>query len=174
MTLHKYLDTCPDDATMVEKARAVATRAHAGQKRWNGDPYITHPTRVAGSFYGLSEVEDERVVALLHDVVEDTEITLDQLREFGFTEKQVEAIDSVTKRDKESYLDFVLRAKANSIGRRVKIADIKDNMSNLHEVFKDHPVREQRLRREKYKLALWVLNHPKEIEPPCMEGCHLT
>ena len=158
MTLNKYLDApLAADATMIEKACAVAEQAHAGQKRWNGDSYITHPTRVAESFCGLSmaEVEDERVVAFLHDVVEDTGITLEQLREFGFSEEQVEAIDSVTKREGQSYLDFVLRAKANPIGCRVKIADIKDNLNDLN----GRRTGKNKNNREKYQLALWILEN---------------
>ncbi len=169
--LNKFLpDKLDINASLVDRARAVAIHAHRGQTRWNGDEYITHPIRVAqrlrSRLHGGSENDDEQVVAYLHDVVEDTEITLEQLREFGFTEEQVEAVDSVTERKGESYLDFVLRAKANPIGNRVKMADIEDNSTDLFgDTFQD--------RREKYQMALWILRHQSYSTPPCAEGCHL-
>ena len=125
------------------RARLVALRAHIKQRRRNGDEYITHPIRVADAFKDPTE----RAVAYLHDVVEDTEFTLDDLRNFGFSEEAVLAIDSVTRRDEESYLDFVLRSKENKIGRKVKMADIEDNLEGA-----------TKHTREKYLLALWILN----------------
>lgn len=166
MTLNEYLDApLAPGASVIEKARRVAEQAHRGQTRRNGDPYITHPVRIAQSFRGMSigEVEDEQVVSYLHDVVEDTEITLGQLEEFGFSGEQVEAVDSVTKREGESYLDFVLRAKANPVGRQVKEADIKDNLSdNLRagDPLLDKALKGGKHLREKYELALWILNAP--------------
>lgn len=146
--VNKFLEfkTLSIDDSLSDRAMWIADQAHRGQFRRDGNPYVSHPNRVAKS---LSR-DDEVVVAYLHDVVEDTDVTLDQLRKFGFTEVQIEAIDSVTKRGGESYLDFVLRAKENPIGRRVKIADIKDNSSDLNDPSKKHL-------REKYQLALWIL-----------------
>ena len=171
MTLNEYLGMSCADGTMAEKACAVAEQAHFGQKRWNGDPYVTHPIRVAESFFRegllMAEVEDERVVAYLHDVVEDTDVTLDQLREFGFTETQVVAVDSVTKCEGESYLDFVLRAKKNPIGCRVKVADIRDNMSDLPDPPPRRQLRKHHQRAEKYRLALWILEHGSETFGQC-------
>lgn len=155
-TLNNFLREVQLDinVTVTERAHHVAVQAHLGQTRWNGDAYVTHPLRIAAVFRIYSDT-DAAVVAYLHDVVEDSDITLEQLRKFGFSEKQVTAIDSVTEREGESYLDFVLRAKENFIGRKVKIADIKDNLRDLDE-------RKNKSLREKYLLALWVLRHYEE------------
>lgn len=155
--INKYLEDAIQldaDSSMIERARHVAVQAHIEQTRWNGDAYVTHPMRVATSLLRPTTIspDDEQVVAYLHDVVEDTELTLKDLRSFGFSETQLMAIDSVTERKGESYLDFILRAKENKIGRAVKIADIQDNLRDLvGEVNKS--------RKEKYILAVWVLQH---------------
>lgn len=111
---------------MLLQAATVATRAHDGHKRKDGTPYIAHPIRVA------IRCDDklQKIVALLHDVVEDTDVSLEDLRTLGFTQEVIDAVDSVTKRPGEKYADFILRAKANLIGRPVKIADIEDNLED--------------------------------------------
>lgn len=150
--LDEYLRTQFDPAaSLVETARQVAVLAHINQTQWNGDAYISHPIRVAISLRPDSS-DDEQVVAFLHDVVEDTRVTSTLLKCIGFTDSQLAAIDSVTKRKGESYLDFILRSKANPIGCVVKIADINDNLRDLDgKRNKNH--------REKYQLALWILQH---------------
>ena len=107
----------------LEHAIALAAKAHEGQVDKAGAPYVLHPLRV---MLRLSTTE-ERVTAVLHDVVEDCGWTLDRLREEGFSEVVIEAVDSVTRRPDESYETFILRAAANPIGRRVKLADLCDN-----------------------------------------------
>ena len=107
----------------LERAVAIAAQAHAGQTDKAGEPYILHPLRLM-----LSMVSDlERIVAVLHDVVEDSDIKLDQLRAEGFSEKAVAAIDALTKRDGESRMDAAARAKANAVALRVKLSDNADN-----------------------------------------------
>jgi hypothetical protein len=109
----------------LEKAIAIAVEAHAGQADKAGQPYILHPLRVmmrCGS-------DDAKTVAVLHDVVEDTGMTLDALRQAGFSDAIVEAVDGMTKRQDESYEDFVRRAGSNPLSREVKIADISDNLN---------------------------------------------
>ena len=107
----------------LERAIEIAASAHAGQVDKAGNPYILHPLRVMLS---LASIE-ERIAGVLHDVVEDTRITLDDLRSEGFSEAVLAALESVTKRDGEDYATFVLRAAADPIGRRVKLADLADN-----------------------------------------------
>lgn len=116
-------------------AAQVAARAHLHQKRKDGTPYIAHPVRVALRVAEIADREGvlglgSQTVSLLHDVVEDTDVTFDELRELGFDQIVLDALDSVTKRPGETYADFVLRAKDNSIGRVVKLADIADNMED--------------------------------------------
>jgi (p)ppGpp synthase/HD superfamily hydrolase len=108
----------------LERAIAIAAEGHAGMTDKGGAPYILHPIRM---MLDLSST-DERIVAVLHDVCEDCPgWTLDRIRDEGFPEHIIAAIDSVTKREDENYEDFALRAAANPIGRQVKLADLADN-----------------------------------------------
>jgi (p)ppGpp synthase/HD superfamily hydrolase len=110
--------------SLLERAILLAVQAHRGQVDRSGAPYILHPLRVMLRV----ETENERIAAVLHDVVEDTEWTLDGLRAEGFPEEVVQAVDCLTRREEESYDDRVARAAANPIARRVKLADLEDNM----------------------------------------------
>ncbi|WP_395837085.1 GTP pyrophosphokinase [Cystobacter fuscus] len=108
---------------LLERAISIAEQQHAGQTDKAGRPYIEHPKRVMQAM----ENDAERIVAILHDVIEDTDLTLDQLAAEGFPGHLLEALDSVTRRDGETYEAFIARAAANAIGRRVKYADLRDN-----------------------------------------------
>ncbi len=108
----------------IEEAIRIAVEAHRGQKDRAGAPYVLHPLRMMFRM----QTEAERMAAVLHDVVEDTPWTLDDLRGRGFPDEVVEAVDHLTKREGESYEDFVRRAGAHPVARRVKIADLEDNM----------------------------------------------
>jgi (p)ppGpp synthase/HD superfamily hydrolase len=77
------------------------------------------------------ESELDRTVAVLHDVVEDTTVTLDELRREGFSDEVVSAVEHMTHREGESYEDFIERAKSHPVARRVKLADLEDNMNLL-------------------------------------------
>ncbi len=108
----------------LEDAIALAVQAHRGQVDRVDQPYILHPLRV------MFRLEDEldRIVAVLHDVIEDTDLTLDNLRQQGYSEEILAALDGVTRREGESYEDFVERSRAHPVSRRVKLADLADNM----------------------------------------------
>lgn len=107
----------------LERAIAIAAKAHEGQLDKAGAPYILHPLKM---MLNLS-TNEERITAVLHDVVEDCGITLENLRSEGFSENIIKAIDAVTRRADESYEEFVLRASLNPIGRQVKLADLQNN-----------------------------------------------
>ena len=109
----------------VEDAVAIAAQAHRGQKDKAGAPYLLHPLRLMMRM----ETEAAMMAAVLHDVVEDTEWTLERLREAGFSAEVLEAVDCLTRRGGESYEEFVERVRANPTARRVKIADLEDNMN---------------------------------------------
>lgn len=114
-----------DPKPTVADADALAERAHRGQIDKAGRPYIEHPRTVAKL---LAEHGDHAVMAgLLHDVVEDTAITLDDLRAAGYPPEVVNAVDSVTRRPGETYLDLIRRATADPLGRLVKLADNTTN-----------------------------------------------
>jgi len=107
----------------IEKALRIAAEAHEGQKDKSGLPYILHPLRVMMSVDG----EEARIVGVLHDVIEDTRVTADDLRREGFGEAVVAAVLCVTHRKDEPYADYVVRCKGNEVARRVKLADLADN-----------------------------------------------
>jgi len=131
----------------LERAIAIAATAHAGQVDKGGAPYILHPLKV---MLRMSSLE-ERIVAVLHDVVEDCGISLEDLRKEGFSEAVLSAIESVTKVPGESYEDFVERAAQNPIGRVVKLADLEEN-SDLSRIVS--PSWEDLERIEKYRRAI--------------------
>ncbi|NYH12590.1 HD domain-containing protein [Pseudomonas moraviensis] len=131
----------------LERAIAIAATAHAGQVDKGGAPYILHPLKV---MLRMSSLE-ERIVAVLHDVVEDCGISLEDLRKEGFSEAVLSAIESVTKVPGESYEDFVERAAQNPIGRVVKLADLEEN-SDLSRIAS--PSWEDLERIEKYRRAI--------------------
>jgi (p)ppGpp synthase/HD superfamily hydrolase len=108
----------------LEDAISLAVEAHRGHRDKAGQPYILHPLRVMFRLEG----ETERIVGVLHDVVEDSHYTLDDLRQMGYSEKIVEAIDHLSRREDESYEEFVKRTALHSLARLVKLADLEDNM----------------------------------------------
>ena len=126
-----------------ENALILATKYHKGQKRWGGEPYITHPIAVAGKF----KSEDIKIVAILHDMIEDTEMTISRLYVLGYPQKIVYPISLLTHKKPQSYLNYILKIKTNIIARNVKIEDIKHNLSDL----KDGSMK------DKYQLALHIL-----------------
>jgi (p)ppGpp synthase/HD superfamily hydrolase len=134
----------------IEQALQIAAKAHEGQKDKDGKPYILHPLRVMAAVEG----EEAKVVAVLHDVVEDTAVTLDDLRAAGFSETILTAVQCVTHRQEEPYADYVVRCKANDIARRVKLADLEDN-SRLDRVL----LRPQRLQADLARLRRSVLSY---------------
>lgn len=116
--------TKEQSARLLDKAAEICVSKHVGQRDKAGCAYFQHPMRVAMR----CKTDDEKIVALLHDTIEDTDVTPEYLVKEGFPDWIVDAILSVTKQEGESYDDFIIRAKQNSIGRMVKIHDIEDNL----------------------------------------------
>ena len=108
----------------IEDAIRLALEKHHGQTDKSGAPYILHPLRVMAGM----QHDDERIVAVLHDVVEDSDVMLDDLRKMGYSEEIVEAIDHLTRREDETYEEFIQRIKPNALAVRVKLGDLLDNM----------------------------------------------
>lgn len=135
----------------LEDAIAFAALSHRAQRDKAGAPYILHPLRVMASL-GREASENERIAAMLHDVVEDCGVELRDLRDIGFDEEVVAAVDALTKRpeEKDDYMRAIRRVALNPIARRVKIADLTDNMdpSRL-----ETPTEKDRERMEKYRAA---------------------
>lgn len=136
--------------TTLERAIAIAARAHAGQVDQGGQPYILHPIRVMLKVEG----ELERIVAILHDVVEDTDVTLESLRSEGFNAEVLAAVEALTKRPGESRIDAGKRAAQNTIARTVKLADNAEN-SDLSRI--PNPTVKDLARLEEYKTVRQIL-----------------
>ena len=133
----------------LQRAIEIALEAHKGALDKGGNPYILHPLRLMLQM----DSEEEMIVAILHDVVEDSEKwSFDKLQAEGFSKKIINSLRSVTKENEnEDYEKFIDRSVKDKIGRKVKIADISDNLdiSRLKEVT-DKDI----LRINKYKKAL--------------------
>lgn len=136
---------------LFEKAIMIATKAHAGQKDKAGAPYLLHVLRVMLSVESM----DEKIVALLHDVVEDSEMTLVGLAKEGFPKKILKAVELLTKTESKPYKDYIEEIKQNELARVVKVADLKDNM-NITRLKK--VTESDKLRIKKYKAAYNLLN----------------
>ena len=113
-----------NEEDLLEKAIRIAVEAHHGQKDRYGAPYILHPMRVVQRL----RTPSEKTVGILHDVVEDTDWTFEKLSGEGFSEQIIKALKAVTKKDGEDYESFVKRSAANPLAKRVKLADLEDNM----------------------------------------------
>lgn len=120
---------------LYEKALRIAIQAHAGQTDKAGKEYVSHPIRVAAR----CTTPEAKVVALLHDTIEDTDVTVERLRTEEFPEEIIDGVVSVTRREGETYEDFVQRAAQNPFGKEVKKADLEDNMDirRLNEITDD-------------------------------------
>ena len=137
---------------MLDRAIEIAVKAHMGQVDKGGNPYILHPLRVMMSVDG----ELEKIVAVLHDVVEDSDWTFEALLADGFSTEVIEALTSVTKESEDEDYDlFIQRAMQNPIGRKVKIADLRDNL----DVTRISEITDTDVKRiNKYKKALKLLS----------------
>ncbi len=131
----------------LERAIEIAAGAHRGQTDKAGKPYILHPLRVMLACEGRVA----QIVAVLHDVIEDTEWTPEALRAEGASNEILAPLDAVTRRSDETYSEFIERAAKNEIGRAVKIADLHDNldMSRIAQ-----PTKADFARMDRYRAAL--------------------
>lgn len=122
---------------------------HHGQYDKIGAPYILHPIFVADQM----DTEDETIVALLHDVLEDTPITLNDLRNRGYLDEIVAAIDALTRRTGETYSAYIERLSNNKLARRVKIADLQHNLDPERTKMLDNASLQNRYRNALQKLT---------------------
>ena len=135
----------------LEKAIELAVTKHKGQKDKAGRPYILHPIKVMLGNSG----ENEMIAGILHDIVEDTDCTIEDLMAGGFPDAAIEAVKLLTHNDNESYEDYLLKIKSNPVARKVKLADLKDNM----DITRISNLTEKDLKRlQKYHKAWGILN----------------
>lgn len=149
----KLLLECQSVAAALE----LATAAHRGQVDKAGCDYVNHPIKVAE----MLDTEEEQTAALLHDVVEDTDITLDDLRERGFSDSVVAAVECLTRRSDELRKDYLRRISVNSLAVKVKLADLEHN-SDLSRLA--NPTEKDLARTAKYKREMEWLRAECAIE----------
>lgn len=135
---------------LLVKAIEIATKAHKGQTDKGGAPYILHPTAVAAGV----EITEQKIVAYLHDVIEDTDITEEDLIAAGFPKYIIEAVKVITKSKGVSYQEYLQAVKNNELARAVKISDIRHNM-DLSRI--ENPTQKDFDRVDKYRKALLFL-----------------
>ena len=136
----------------IRRAYQTAAEAHRGQVDKSGVEYINHPLTVAAQVDDVSAI----IVALLHDTVEDTALTLDELRtKIPLTEAEAEALKLLTHDERIPYLDYVAAIKSNPLAKRVKVADLRHN-SDLTRI--NNPSPKDFARVEKYRAALKLLD----------------
>ena len=112
---------------LLDMAILIAAKAHLGQVGRDGEPYVLHPIRMMIQ----AKTGEEKTVAVLHDVIEKTSVDITYLIEAGFSDKIIQAIGSLTRRDSESYDEYIDRVEKNDLAIKIKIIDLDDNMSSL-------------------------------------------
>lgn len=136
----------------VKKAALIAYNAHKDQSDKGGYPYIMHPIHIAEQM----ETEDETIAALLHDVIEDTDIGFDYLKKEGFSDTVINCLKILTKDPNEDYMDYIRKIKkTGGIALKIKKADMAHNMI-AERISKKIQSDESRM--EKYRAAFNILN----------------
>ena len=136
---------------LTKKALKLCFEAHKNQTDKTGLPYVFHP------FHLAEQMTDEytTVTALLHDVVEDTDYTLNDLQEMGYPDEVIQALSLLTHDDGSEYMDYVKRLKNNPIARAVKLADLKHNSDlSRYDTIDNQAIK----RTAKYQQAIEILS----------------
>jgi len=131
----------------LHKAIIIACEAHQGQSSINGEPYILHPLRLLIK----AKSNEERIIAILHDVIEKTNISLADLKNKGFDQNIISSIDSLSRRRGESYVDYIGRLMQNRISVKIKLLDLADNIK-MHSENNDNGIYDVKI--NQYKNAL--------------------
>jgi len=113
---------------LLDKAISIAVDSHSGQVNDKSEPYVLHPLRMMFKAVTI----EEKIIAVLHDVIEKTTIDLEYLRSVGFSDRIVLAIDALSRRPQESYDKYIDRVRKNKLATKVKIIDLNDNISSLN------------------------------------------
>lgn len=139
----------------LQSALSYAELKHAGQVDKNGCPYIEHPIRVASYVDG----ETAKIVAVLHDVLEDTDATIDELRASGADDTIIEALSLLCHSDDQPYLQYIKAISMNPLAKSVKLADLADNTDEYRLMLLPEETRDRLVR--KYRQAFELLNTNK-------------
>jgi len=155
--------TAEDSARQLEQAIAIAVNAHRGQRDKSGAAYVLHVLRVLLNFDDPVAMQ----AAVLHDVVEDTPITIDELAGAGIHSQAVHAVELLTRQTQDSnpekYAEYVIRIKSNTIARSVKLADLRDNYRIDRVAFRPAQTQEDLHRIQKYLLSYQFLTDQIDI-----------
>lgn len=136
-----------------DEALVLVATHFRGVRDQSGVPYVLHCLRV---MMGVGSL-DAKIVAVMHDLVEDTPVTIDDLRERGFSESVLAAVELVTHKDADSYEDYVVKIKSNAIAREVKLADLRDNLDPPRALFRTGCEDRDTARIQKYLLSFQFL-----------------
>ena len=131
----------------LHKAITIACDAHQGQSSINGEPYILHPLRLLIK----AKSNEEKIIAVLHDVIEKSNISLADLKNKGFDQNIISSIDSLSRRRGESYVDYIARLMKNNISVKIKLLDLADNIK-IHSENNDNGIYDAKI--NQYKNAL--------------------
>ena len=134
----------------IDDALSLVASHFRGITDKDGEPYVMHCLRV---MMGVTS-PDAQLVALMHDLVEDTPVTISDLREHGFSVEVLEALELVTHKDEDSYADYVVRLKENPIAREVKLSDLRDNAGMTRVLYREE-VRE----RDSKRISRYILSY---------------
>ena len=134
----------------VDLAKKICVYAHKGQYDKAGIPYFEHPFVVAS----YMDTEEEKIVAYLHDVLEDTTISVDELSKCDFSNNVIESLKVITRNPDDDYQSYIKKISKNKIARKVKMADLIHN-SDLSRI--EHPSKKDIARCEKYRKAMIYL-----------------
>lgn len=159
------------DHPTVEDAIALAAKAHRGQRYASpeGEPYVFHPLRLMLRFTDPVE----QMASVLHDVIEDTDLSIDDLVEAGYTADVVAVIDCLTHRGDETYENYIDRVASNEVARRVKIADVNENLANNRRL-PNSPANTERIGRYARALERLVAASPEHRAVSVDLGTSLT
>lgn len=131
----------------LHKAITIACEAHQGQSSINGEPYILHPLRLLIK----AKSNEERIIAILHDVIEKTNISLADLKNKGFDQNIISSIDSLSRRRNESYIEYIERLMQNKISVKIKLLDLADNIK-IHSENNDNGIYDAKIIQNKNAL----------------------
>jgi len=131
----------------LHKAITIACDAHQGQSSINGEPYILHPLRLLIK----AKSNEEKIIAVLHDVIEKSNISLADLKNKGFDQNIISSIESLSRRRGESYVDYIARLMKNNISVKIKLLDLADNIK-IHNENNDNGIYDAKI--NQYKNAL--------------------
>ena len=138
----------------IDKALALVTKKFHGVTDQDGEPYLMHCLRVMDGV----DLPEAQLVGLMHDLVEDTDVTIEDLKQMEFDPATIEAVDLITHREEDSYADYVVKLKPNPLARSAKLSDLRDNGSLGRVLYRSKAVDKDLRRIQRYILSYQFLS----------------